>query len=108
MNEEEDRLLRDVVADTALKVAAMERRVAQADADRAEMMRMLTELHDAMMKPQPGYEKSLLQRMAAVAIASEQGKAAGERIIWWGKVIGASGAILAGLYAAIRSTPPAN
>lgn len=108
MTEEEESLVRQVVSDTALKVQAMEKRVAQADKDRAEMMRMLTELHDAMMKPQPGYEKSLLDRMAAVAIASEQGKAAGERVIWWGKVIAAASAILVGVYAAIRSTPPAN
>lgn len=59
-------------------------------------------LHTAWIEPQPGQEHGLLHRMAAVTIAAETGQAAGERIIWWAKVIGAVGVIASSLYAAIR------
>jgi hypothetical protein len=108
VTDEEDKLLREVVADTAVRVEAMEKRVAQADKDRAEMMRMLTELHDGLMKPQPGHQSNLLDRMAAVTISAETGKAAGERVIWWAKVVAAGGAIISGFYAALKFGHPPN
>lgn len=106
MTEEEGKLVREVVAGMALQIETMERRVVQADTDRAEMMRMITELHDALMKPQPGHGLPLLERMAAVTIAAETGKAAGERVIWWAKVVAAFGAIASGFYAAVRFGHP--
>lgn len=106
MTDEEAKLLREIVADSALRLESLEKRVAQADKDRAEMMRMLTELHDGLMKPQPGHQSNLLDRMAAVTISAETGKAAGERVIWWAKVVAAGGAILSGFYAAIRFGHP--
>jgi hypothetical protein len=102
----DERSIRDTVAEMALRIRDIEDRVTRADADRADMVQMLRELHDALMKPQPGHEKPLLQRMAAVTIASETGKAAGERVIWAAKVIAAGGAIASGLYAAFRFGHP--
>lgn len=42
-------------------------------AQAAHTQRMVQDLHDAMMVPQPGQEKSLLERMALVTINVENG-----------------------------------
>ena len=42
-------------------------------ARQAEMKAMVKDLHDALMVPQPGQEKSLLERMATVTIGIEGG-----------------------------------
>lgn len=106
MTSGDERSIRDTVADMAIRMRDIEDRVARADADRSDMVQMLRELHDALMKPQPGHEKPLLERMAAVTISAETGKAAGERVIWAAKVVAAFGAIVSGLYAAFRFGQP--
>jgi len=42
-------------------------------ARQAEMQALVTEIHDALMKPQPGQSQSLLDRMAAVTNGVEGG-----------------------------------
>jgi hypothetical protein len=64
--------------------------------------KMIKDLHSALVVPQPGHSESLLHRMASVTIAAETGKAAGDRVIRWAKIITAVGAIASGLYAALR------
>lgn len=69
---------------------------------RKETHALVMGLHRALIEPEPGHDHGLLHRMAAVTIAAETGRAAGERLIWWAKVIGAASLILSSLYAAIR------
>lgn len=52
-------------------------------------------LFDALMVPQPGQEKSLLDRMASVTIAVEGGKGVGKLAMWFGGVLVAVGGIWA-------------
>ncbi len=69
---------------------------------RKETHALVMGLHRALIEPEPGHDHGLLHRMAAVTIAAETGRAAGERIIWWAKVIGAAGALIGAFYAAVR------
>lgn len=72
----------------------------------AETNRMVKEMHQALMQPQPGHDETLLERMAQVTIAAETGKAVGDRIIWGAKVIGALAAISTAFYAAVNFGHP--
>ncbi|MES2667412.1 MAG: hypothetical protein V4712_15040 [Pseudomonadota bacterium] len=67
----------------------------------AESNAMIRDLHKALMEPQPGYEHSLLERMATVTIGIESGDRTGRILI---KLIGFLGAIasLGGILYAIR------
>lgn len=82
--------------DQLLEELAADRRL------RKETHALVMGLHRALIEPEPGHDHGLLHRMAAVTIAAETGRAAGERIVWWAKVIGAAGVILSSLYAAVR------
>lgn len=106
MTDEENQLVREVLRDMAVKVHDLNDKVDEWQTDRESMMRMLRDLHDALMKPQPGHSRPLLERMASVTIAAETGKAAGERVIWWAKVFAAVGAIVSGFYAAVKFGHP--
>ena len=59
-------------------------------------------LHRLLMEPQPGHEKSLIERVAAVTIAAETGTAAGDKIVRWAKIIAAIGTVCAAIVAALR------
>lgn len=77
----------------------------QLQADRTMLKQtheMVVGLHRALVEPEPGQEYGLLHRMAVVTIAAETGQAAGERIIWLAKVLGAAGLLVSSFWAAIR------
>jgi hypothetical protein len=69
---------------------------------RKETHALVMGLHRALIEPEPGHDHGLLHRMAAVTIAAETGRAAGERIVWWAKVVAAAGVIFSAIMAAIR------
>lgn len=50
-------------------------------------------LYKALMEPQPGQDKSLLDRMASVTIAIEGGQGVGRVLVWLAGVLVALGAI---------------
>lgn len=71
-------------------------RAEEAVALNAETNRMVKEIHDALFKAHPGYDKGLYDRMATVTIAAENGKAAGDSLIRWAKILGFFGSLSAG------------
>lgn len=75
-------------ADTNAKVTAM-----------AEQVAALT---NALLVPQPGQAHSLLDRMAAVTIAAESGKAAGDRVVRVAAIVAAVFTIFASAAAALK------
>lgn len=84
---------------------AVEALTEQLQADRAirkQTHEMVVVLHRALVEPEPGQDHGLLHRMAVVTIAAETGRAAGEKIIWWAKVLGAAGLIVSSFWAAVR------
>ncbi len=60
---------------------------------------MIEDIHSGLMKPQPGYEDSLLDRVAKVTLSVETGNAFGNRLIWLAKVLGALSIIASAVYA---------
>jgi hypothetical protein len=88
----------------ALRVTLLQITAALNDdrAMRTETHAMVTGLHHALIDPEPGHDHGLLHRMAAVTIAAETGRAAGEWIIWGAKVAAAASIILGALWAVIR------
>lgn len=75
---------------TAARLAALER-------DVADMREKLDEMHDALMKCQPGEEHSLLERMAIVTRGVESGRTVGHVLVWLAGVLAALAAIVAAL-----------
>ena len=55
-------------------------------------------LYEALMVPQPGQDKSLLNRMASVTIAIEGGQGVGRIFVWIAGVLAAIGAVWAVLH----------
>lgn len=87
-----------------IKAAAADARLTaeEAMALSRETHQMVRDLHRALIEPQAGHDKGLLDRMATATIAWEQGGATGDAVIRAAKIIGAVGAIAAGLAAAIH------
>lgn len=56
------------------RMTSMEEDAKQAKQSADEMFVMVKALSDALLKPQPGHEKSLLDRIAAVTIKVERGE----------------------------------
>ena len=50
-------------------------------ASQAEMQALVKEIHDALMKPQPGQSQSLLDRMAAVTNGVEGGTRTAKMVV---------------------------
>jgi len=75
---------------TAARLAAVEREL-------ADMRGKLDEMHDALMKCQPGEEHSLLERMAIVTRGVESGRTVGHVLVWLAGVLAALAAIVAAL-----------
>lgn len=75
---------------TAARLAAVEREL-------ADMRGTLDEMHDALMKCQPGEEHSLLERMAIVTRGVESGRTVGHVLVWLAGVLAALAAIVAAL-----------
>lgn len=75
---------------TAARLAAVEREL-------ADMRGKLDEMHDALMKRQPGEEHSLLERMAIVTHGVESGRTVGHVLVWLAGVLAALAAIVAAL-----------
>lgn len=76
--------------------------IATLTTDLADVRKMVAELHRALMEPQPGYDKGLLQRLALLAVQYEAGGVVGRRVVWLGAV--ASAAVSIGVaMAALRS-----
>ena len=74
----------------AARMVALER-------DVSDMREKLDEMHDALMKRQPGEEHSLLERMAIVTRGVESGRLIGRVLIWVAGVLAALAAIVAAL-----------
>ena len=72
----------------AARMAALER-------DVSDMREKLDEMHDALMKCQPGEEHSLLERMAIVTRGVESGRTVGHVLVWLAGVLAAIAAIVA-------------
>lgn len=83
-------------------VSGISKQLSDDKAMRVDTHAMVSGLHHALIEPGPGHLNGLLHRMASVTIAAETGQAAGEKIIWWAKVLGAGGIILSSFWAAIR------
>lgn len=89
-------LLRDLAADSALKLEAMQRKI---DA----LTAVITRLDEALTKPHPGYGgKGLLEWMADAAVESHAREAAGETLVRVAKYVAAAGVVLSGLIAAVK------
>ena len=63
-----------------------------------EMKEMVKDLHSALLVPQPGHEKSLLNRMATVTIAIESGDNAGKVIVRVAQIIVAIGTVVSAVW----------
>lgn len=63
---------------------------------------LVKELHAALMEPQPGHDKSLLDRMAFVTIQIESG----DRVAHWVLRIGGLVAAIGALYGAMKWGTP--
>lgn len=69
----------------------------------------IMEMHGALMMPQPGHDKCLLDRMAAVTISVETGDRSMRAIVRTAQLLVAVGALVSAFYAAVKwggGTPP--
>ena len=87
----------------ATRLETLERAVAQMQMDQDAMREAVQETHDAvqamaeaLLKPQPGHDRNLLDRIAAVTIKAERGEWTLRLLLW---AIGASATVLAALAA---------
>jgi len=94
-----------------VRLAAVEKQLAQivedqaqiladqaaAATEREKLLGMVTELHDALLRKQPGQSESLLNRMAAVTINIESGERIGRILVWLAGVLAAVGAVIAAM-----------
>ena len=64
--------------------------------------KLVSDLHAALMEPQAGYDRSLLDRMAAVTISIESGDRTLKTVVKFAQIVGAIGVIVGGFYAAVR------
>ena len=83
------------VKPTAADVAASALEKAEAAlALNTETNHMVKEMHDAWMKPHPGYGgRTLLDCVSDLVTEASAGKIVGERIVWYAKIIGALSAM---------------
>lgn len=89
-------LLRELAADSALKLNAMQRQI-------TDLHAVMTRLDDALTKPHPGYGgKGLLEWMASSAVEGHAREAAGETLIRVAKYVAAFGVVVSGMIAAIK------
>jgi hypothetical protein len=65
-----------------------------------ETHRMVKELRDGLMMPQPGYTRSFVDRVTEVVLEAEAGKIVGERLVWYAKVLTALSVVAAAIYSA--------
>lgn len=73
----------------------LERRQGVADLMRADTHKMLAEIHQLLMVPQPGNDgRNLLERMATVTTAIEAGDRAAETLTKWLKRVTAVGVLV--------------
>ena len=83
--------------------------LASTDALQADTHAKISALYAALMEPQPGYDQSLLQRMATVTIAIEGGDRTMRTVIQIAKIIGALTTIIAAAIAFAKwGAPPPN
>lgn len=67
-----------------------------------ETNRLVKEMHQALMQPLPGYDRSFMARASEVVIKAEAGKIVGDRLITAAKWTTAIGTIATAFYAALR------
>ena len=67
-----------------------------------ETNRLVKDLHQALMVPQPGYDRPFLHRAADVVMEAEAGKIVGEKVVLWAKWVTALGVITSSLWAVVR------
>jgi hypothetical protein len=65
-----------------------------------ETNRLVKELRDGLLAPQPGYSRSFVDRVTQVVLEAEAGKIVGERFVWYAKVLTAIGTIGTAIYVA--------
>lgn len=82
-------------------------RANEAHAISAENNKLLTDLHDAWMKPHAVYgNKSLLQCVSEIVADAGAGRIVGEKLVWWAKILSALGVIGTAFYAAVHLGAP--
>lgn len=89
-------------ADLAALRAEFAAAMAMSDSRQADTHSKISALYAALMEPQPGYDHSLLQRMAAVTIAIESGDRTMRTVIQLAKIIGAIATIVAAAVAFVK------
>lgn len=73
------------------------RRAEEAVAMNAETHKLVKDMHQALMQPQHGYDKALIDRATEVVLEVEAGKIVGDKLARYAKVLGAILAIGAAL-----------
>ncbi|NBE05920.1 hypothetical protein [Paragemmobacter ruber] len=91
--------MRAEIAALVETVDAQARQAADAQALRHEDSQKIDRLYQALMVPQPGNEKALVDRVAAVAIAFEVGDQATRWIVRGAQVLAALGVIVGTIWA---------
>jgi hypothetical protein len=88
------------IAALEARVAAIESAMKDMEATSRDTQSMVRGLSDALLKPQPGHDKPLLDRVAAMTIKAERGEWTLRVLFWLGGVlpIGAAFAWLAGFF----------
>lgn len=80
---------REIKPTQSQRIDALEKRLAQIETEAAEARQsaqethdMVRQLSDAFLKPQPGHERNLLDRLGAVVIKAERGSW-GLTLVFW-------------------------
>ena len=91
------------IAEAKADAAAAKARAEEAIAIHNETNRLVKEVHQALMVPQPGYgNRAFLESAAALIVEAQAGKIIGDRIVYAAKWIGAASAIVSAIWAAIK------
>lgn len=89
----------DRITSLEREVIALKQEAAETTAAAKETHDAVQQLCEALLKPQPGHERSLLERVAQVTIRAERGEWALHVVFW---LIGA-GATIAAAWAAFKT-----
>jgi hypothetical protein len=70
-----------------LETAQMKSKIEATEAVALETQALVRQINDALLKPQPGHEKPLLDRVAAVTIKVERGEWSIKALAWLAAII---------------------
>lgn len=93
---------RMVAADLVTRVATMEAQIVAAAKASKETADMVKDLHDCLMKQQPGHDGSFMDRATTLLLNVESGSRLFKMVILVGKVAGAIGAIAVAWVAMVK------